>query len=282
MVARRQECIMPYVTAKDGTEIYYKDWGTGPAIFFSHGWPLSADMWEQQMMYFASNGFRVLAHDRRGFGRSGQPWSGYDYDTFADDIALILETANVEDATLVGFSMGGGDVARYISKYSGARVAKACLTSSVTPYFIEADDNIAGVPKDVFDGIRDGLIKDRPQFIDDFSTLFYGTNKHPGVVSEGILKQTLQIALTASIKATYDCVTAFSETDFRHDMAAFTMPTLIIHGVEDQTVPIAVAGEAAHRLIPHSEFKRYSGAPHALTTTHREQFNADLMAFLKS
>ena len=273
---------MPYVTAKDGTELYYKDWGTGPAIFFSHGWPLSADMWEQQMMYFASNGFRVLAHDRRGFGRSSQPWTGYDYDTFADDIALILQTTVVQDVTMVGFSMGGGDVARYISKYRGARVAKACLTSSVTPYFIKADDNPEGAPKAIFDGIREGLIKDRPQFIDDFSTLFYGTNKHPDAVSEAILKQTLQIALTASIKATYDCVTAFSETDFRADMAAFTMPTLIIHGEEDQTVPIGMSGEAAHKLIPHSEFKRYAGAPHALTMTHRDQYNADLMAFLKS
>jgi non-heme chloroperoxidase len=273
---------MPYVNAKDGTELYYKDWGTGPAIFFSHGWPLSADMWEQQMMYFASNGFRVLAHDRRGFGRSSQPWNGYDYDTFADDIALILETAGVEDVTMVGFSMGGGDVARYIANYNGARVAKACLTSSVTPYFIKADDNPGGAPKEIFDGIREGLLRDRPQFIDDFSTLFYGTNKQPGIVSEGILKQTLQIALTGSIKATYDCVAAFSETDFRPDMAAFTMPTLIIHGEEDQTVPISMSGEAAHNLIPHSELKRYSGAPHALTTTHRDQYNADLMAFVKS
>lgn len=273
---------MPYVTANDGTEIYYKDWGDGPAIFFSHGWPLSADMWDQQMMHFASNGFRVLAHDRRGFGRSDQPWSGYDYDTFADDIATILEAADVTDVAMVGFSMGGGDVARYISRYEGARVAKACLTSAVTPYFIKAEDNPEGTPREVFDGIRAGLLKDRPQFLDDFSTLFYGTNNHPGAVSDGILKQTLQIALTGSIKGTYDCVEAFSETDFRPDMAAFTMPTLIIHGEEDQVVPVAAAGAAAHGLIPHSEFKRYAGAPHALTTTHQDQYNADLMAFLKS
>ncbi|MDX7951845.1 alpha/beta hydrolase [Lichenihabitans sp. Uapishka_5] len=273
---------MAYVNAKDGTQIYYKDWGTGPAIFFSHGWPLSADMWEQQMLFFASNGFRVIAHDRRGFGRSSQPWSGYDYDTFADDIASVLEAAEVREVALVGFSMGGGDVARYVARSKGARVSKACLTSAVTPYFIKAGDNPDGTPPEVFDGIRAGLLNDRPQFLDDFNALFYGTNKHPGVVSAGVLKQTLQIALTGGIKGTYDCVGAFSESDFRPDMAAFTMPTLIVHGDEDQVVPIKAAGEAAHRLIPHSEFKVYQGAPHALTTTHKDRYNADLLAFLRA
>lgn len=273
---------MSYVTAKDGTEIYYKDWGTGPVIFFSHGWPLSADMWEQQMMYFASNGYRVIAHDRRGFGRSSQPWTGYDYDTFADDIALILDTLDVTDVTMVGFSMGGGDVARYISRYKGARVAKACLTSAVTPYFIKADDNPAGTDKGVFDWIRDGLIADRPEFLGKFDVLFYGADKNPGVVSAGILTQTLQIALAGSIKATYDCVAAFSETDFRPDMAAFTMPTLIIHGDGDEIVGIEATGKAAHALIPGSELKIYEGAPHALVTTHRDRYNADLLAFLRS
>lgn len=273
---------MPYVTAKDGAQIYYKDWGTGPAIFFSHGWPLSADMWEQQMMFFGMNGFRVLAHDRRGFGRSSQPWDGYDYDTFADDIALVLDAAGVEEVSLVGFSMGGGDIARYISKTKGTRVAKACLTSAVTPYFIKADDNPEGVPADIFDGIRAGLLNDRPQFLDDFNALFYGTNKVPGAVSDGVLKQTLQIALTSGIKGTYDCVGAFSESDFRPDMAAFTMPTLIIHGDGDQVVPITPTGAAAHELIPHSQFLAYESAPHALTFTHKDQYNADLLAFLRS
>lgn len=277
---------MPYATAKDGTRIYYKDWGTGPAIFFSHGWPLSADMWEQQMMFLGMNGFRVIAHDRRGFGRSGQPWEGYDYNTFADDIAAVLAAAGVDEVALVGFSMGGGDVARYISRLGGrdgaARVTKACLTSAVTPYFIKAPDNPDGVPAEVFEGIRTGLLADRPQFLDDFNALFYGTNKHPGAVSDGVLKQTLQIALTGGIKGTYDCVGAFSESDFRPDMAAFTMPTLIIHGDEDQVVPIATAGAAAHKLIAGSEFKIYEGAPHALTATHKDRYNADLLAFLKS
>ncbi|MDO6414207.1 alpha/beta hydrolase [Sphingomonas sp. BIUV-7] len=273
---------MPYVTAKDGTQVYYKDWGTGPAVFFSHGWPLSADMWEQQMMFLGLKGYRVLAHDRRGFGRSSQPWSGYDYDTFADDIALILEEAKVEQVTLVGFSMGGGDVARYISRYKGARVEKACLTSAVTPYFIKADDNPDGAPPEIFDGIRNGLLADRPQFLDAFNSLFYGTNKNPDAVSPGVLKQTLQIALAGGIKGTYDCVGAFSESDFRPDMAAFTMPTLIVHGDADQVVPIAPTGAAAHKLIPHSTFKVYEGAPHALVVTHKDRYNADLLEFLQS
>lgn len=277
---------MAMVTAKDGTQIYYKDWGNGPAVFFSHGWPLSADMWEQQMIFLGLKGFRVIAHDRRGFGRSSQPWSGYDYDTFADDIALVLADAGVEEVALVGFSMGGGDVARYISRYAaqgkGPRVTKACLTSAVTPFFIKAEDNPEGAPPEIFDGIRAGLLADRPQFLSDFNALFYGTNIKPGAVSEGVLAQTLQIALTSGIKGTYDCVGAFSESDFRPDMAAFTMPTLVIHGDADSVVPIAPTGAAAHRLIPHSQFKVYEGAPHALTTTHKDQYNADLLAFLQS
>ena len=272
---------MPYVTTRDGAEIYYKDWGSGPAIFFSHGWPLSADMWEQQMMYFASHGFRTIAHDRRGFGRSSQPWTGYDYDTFADDIALVLETLDVHDVTMVGFSMGGGDVARYIARTHGRRVAKAVLTSAVTPFFMRTADHPEGVDKAVFDWIRDGLIKDRPDFLDKFNALFYGTNQHPGAVSAGILAQTLQIALAGSIKATYDCVAAFSETDFRPDMKAFTMPTLVIHGDADQVVPFEATGKLAHAMIPGSELKLYSGAPHALVVTHKDRYNADLLAFCR-
>jgi pimeloyl-ACP methyl ester carboxylesterase len=273
---------MAYVTAKDGAQLYYKDWGTGPAVFLIHGWPLSADMWEQQMLFFASNGYRVIAPDRRGFGRSSQPWTGYDYDTLADDVALVLDTLDVTDVTMVGFSMGGGEVARYISRYEGARVAKACLTSAVTPYLIKAEDNPGGTEKSVFDWIRDGLIADRPEFLDQFSTLLYGTNTHPGAVSAGILTQTLQMALAGSIKATYDCVAAFSETDFRPDLAKFTMPTLIIHGGADQLVGLAVSGEASHALISDSRLEIYDGAPHALTVTDKDRYNADLLAFLKS
>jgi non-heme chloroperoxidase len=276
------ETTMPYVTTKDGAEIYYKDWGSGPAIFFSHGWPLSADMWEQQMMFFASHGFRAIAHDRRGFGRSSQPWNGYDYDTFADDISLILETLDVHDVIMVGFSMGGGDVARYMSRSRGQRVAKAVLTSAVTPLFIKTPDHPEGVDKSVFDWIRDGLIKDRPDFLDKFNALFYGTTHNPGAVSDAIFKQTLQIALAGSLKATYDSVAAFSETDFREDMKAFTMPTLIIHGDADQVVPPEATGKLAHAMIRGSVLKLYSGAPHALVTTHKDQYNADLLAFCKS
>ncbi|PTQ07477.1 alpha/beta hydrolase [Sphingomonas oleivorans] len=273
---------MPYVTASDGTEIYYKDWGKGPAVFFSHGWPLSADMWEYQMMFLATNGFRVIAHDRRGFGRSGQPWDGYDYDTFADDIAAILDTLDVTDVTLVGFSMGGGDVARYIAKHGTARVKKAVLTAAVTPYFIKSDDHQNGVDKSVFDWIREGLLKDRAAFIDNFGELFYGTNHNPDAASKSVLAQTLQIALAGSIKATFDCVGAFSETDFRPDMKAFTIPTLVVHGDDDQVVPLEATGRLAHELIPGSELKVYPGAPHALVFTHKDQFNADLLAFLKA
>lgn len=270
---------MPFATAKDGTEIFYIDWGSGPVVFFSHGWPLDADMWDQQMVFLAEQGYRVIAHDRRGFGRSGQPWSGYDYDTFADDIGTILDTLDVFDVTLVGFSMGGGDVARYISRSGGKRVTKACLTSAVTPYFIKADDNPDGVELQVFDGIRDGLRKDRPQFLLDFNPVFYGASD---AVSEGIQAQMSQIAFMASLKATLDCVGAFSQTDFRPDMAAFTMPTLIIHGDNDQVVPIATSGQAAHAAIPHSVFKVYEGAPHALTFTEQERYNADLLEFLQN
>jgi len=273
---------MPTITTPDGAEIYYKDWGAGPVVFFSHGWPLSADMWEYQMMFLASRGFRVIAHDRRGFGRSSQPWEGYDYDTFADDIAAVLDHLDVKDVTLVGFSMGGGDVARYIGKHGTARVAKAALISAVTPIFGKTGDHPEGVDKSVFDWIRNGVLADRADFIDKFGALFYGTNHHPEAASPALLAQTLQIAMQGSIKATHDCVTAFSETDFRPDVAKFTVPTLVVHGDDDQVVPLAATGQLAHALIPGSILKVYPGAPHALVVTHKDQFNQDLLAFLQA
>jgi non-heme chloroperoxidase len=274
---------MPTITTRDGAEIYYKDWGSGPVVFLSHGWPLSSDMWEYQMMFLASNGYRVIAHDRRGFGRSSQPWTGYDYDTMADDIAAVLEHLNVTDVTLVGFSMGGGDVARYIAKHGPSRVAKAVLTSAVTPIFGKTDDHPEGVEKSVFDWIRNGVLADHADFIDKFGALFYGTNHNPKAVSTALLAQTLQIALQGSIKATVDCVTAFAETDFRPDMKAFaTIPTLVIHGDDDQVVPFAATGKLSHALIPGSVLKVYPGAPHALVVTHKDQYNQDLLAFLQS
>jgi len=273
---------MTTLTLRDGTELYYKDWGAGQPILFSHGWPLSADMWEYQMLFFASRGYRVIAFDRRGFGRSSQPWEGYDYDTFADDIGELIEKLDLKKVVLAGFSMGGGDVVRYIARKGSARVAKLALISAVTPLFMKTPDHPEGVDKTVFDGIRAGLAADRPQFLDDFSTVFYGTNREGAKVSQGVFKQTLQIALQASIKGTIDCVTAFSETDFRPDMKKIDVPTLVIHGDDDQVVPIAATGKLAARMIPGSQFKVYAGAPHATCFTHKDQVNADLLAFIQA
>lgn len=273
---------MATITTQDGTEIYYKDWGSGQPILFSHGWPLDADMWDAQMLFFASRGYRAIAFDRRGFGRSSQPWTGYDYDTFADDIAALIDQLDLKDVTLVGFSMGGGDVTRYIGRHGSARVAKLALLGAVTPIFGQTADNPEGVKAEVFSGIRAGLAADRAQFIDDFSTVFFGTNRPGTKVSPGVLKQTLFIALHASIKGTIDCVTAFAETDFRPDMAKIDVPTLVVHGDDDQVVPFEATGKRAAALVKGSTLKVYAGAPHALATTHADQLNEDLLAFVKS
>ncbi|MGY4534499.1 non-heme chloroperoxidase [Pseudomonas sp. TE3786] len=264
---------------QDGTEIYYKDWGSGKPVLFSHGWPLDADMWEYQMEYLSSRGYRTIAFDRRGFGRSSQPWTGYDYNTFADDIAQLIEHLDLKDVTLVGFSMGGGDVSRYIGKHGSARVAKLVLLGAVTPIFGQSADFPEGVPKPVFDGIRAGLLKDRGQFISDFAAPFYGTNQGQ-VVSQGVLTQTLNIALLASLKGTVDCVTAFAETDFRGDMAKIDVPTLVIHGDGDQIVPFETTGKLAAQLIKGAQLKVYKGAPHGFAVTHAQQLNEDLLSFI--
>ncbi|KPZ02574.1 alpha/beta fold hydrolase [Pseudomonas syringae] len=271
---------MSTFNTKDGTEIYYKDWGTGKPVLFSHGWPLDADMWEYQMEYLSSRGYRTIAFDRRGFGRSGQPWTGYDYDTFADDIADLIEHLDLRDVTLVGFSMGGGDVTRYIANYGSERVAKLALLGSVTPFFLKTADNPEGVEQSVFDGITEGLLKDRAQFISDFASTFYGIN-HGQKVSEGVQTQTLNIALLASLKGTLDCVTAFSATDFRPDMAKIDVPTLVIHGDDDQVVPFEASGKRAAAMIKGAELKVYPGAPHGFAVTHAETLNKDLLAFLQ-
>lgn len=271
---------MPTVTTRDGTEIYFKDWGAGQPVLFSHGWPLSADMWDYQMLAIASAGYRAIAFDRRGFGRSGQPWVGYDYDTMADDIAALIDKLDLRDVVLVGFSMGGGDVARYIARHGSSRVAKLVLVSAVTPIFMKTADH-DGPDRSVFDGIRKGLADDRPQFLDDFSNLFYGTSDG-NKVSQGVFKHTLQMGLQASLKATVDCVTAFSETDFRPDMAKIDVPTLVIHGDNDQTVPFADTGKLAAELIKGANLKVYAGAPHATFLTHKDQLNEDLLAFIRS
>ena len=273
---------MSTITTRDGTEIYYKDWGTGLPVVFSHGWPLDADMWEYQMNFLAEKGYRVIAYDRRGFGRSSQPWDGYHYDCFADDLAELFEVLDLKEALLIGFSMGGGDVARYIGRHGVKRLSKAALVGAVTPIFIQTEDHPEGVPRAVFDGIKDGISADRPQFMSDFSSVFFGTNRAHSKVSAGILTQTLNIALLASLKGTLDCVTAFSETDFRADMKKFTLPTLVIHGSDDQVVPLEATGKLAAAMVPGAQFKVYPGAPHALCFTHKDQLNEDLLAFLQS
>lgn len=271
---------MALLKLRDGTELYYKDWGSGKPILFSHGWPLSADMWDAQMLFFAERGYRTVAFDRRGFGRSSQPWTGYNYDTFADDIAELVKHLDLKEVTLVGFSMGGGDITRYVARHGTSRVSKFALISAVTPLFVKTADH-DGVDKSFFDGIKAGLIKDRAQFLDDFNPIFYGTN-HGMKVSQGVFKQTLQIALQASIKATVDCVTAFSETDFRPDMAKVDVPALVIHGEDDQVVPFPYTGKLSAELIKGAKLKTYPGAPHATATTHVDQVNEDLLAFIKA
>jgi len=270
---------MSTFTTQDGTEIYFKDWGSGKPVLFSHGWPLDADMWEYQMEYLSSRGYRTIAFDRRGFGRSDQPWTGYDYDTFADDIAQLIEHLDLRDVTLVGFSMGGGDVSRYIARHGSERVAGLVLLGAVTPLFGKKPDFAEGVDKSVFDGIKAGLLKDRAQFIADFNTPFYGLDKGQKV-SDGVLTQTLNIALLASLKGTVDCVTAFSETDFRPDMAKIDVPTLVIHGDGDVIVPFETTGKRAAEQIKGAELKVYAGAPHGFAVTHAQALNEDLLAFL--
>ncbi|GAA4502538.1 alpha/beta fold hydrolase [Gluconacetobacter tumulicola] len=271
---------MTRFTTSDGVGLYYKDWGKGQPVLFSHGWPLSADMWDGQMLHLAESGFRAIAFDRRGFGRSDQPWQGHDYDRLADDIAELITHLDLHDVILVGFSMGGGDVTRYIARHGSERVAKLALLGAVTPLFMKTDDHPAGPEKSVFDGIRAGLRADRAQFLKDFSPVFYGIN-HGAQVSDGVLEQTLQIALQGSLKATIDCVTAFSETDFRPDMAKIDVPTLIIHGDDDQVVPLEATGALAAKMIKNATLTIYEGAPHGFAVTHADRLNADLLAFAK-
>jgi non-heme chloroperoxidase len=272
---------MPTFTTKDGTEIYYKDWGSGQPIVFSHGWPLSADAFEDQMFFLSGRGYRCIAHDRRGHGRSGQPWNGNDMDTYADDLAELVTKLDLKDAIHVGHSTGGGEVARYIGRHGTKRVAKAVLISAVPPLMLKTPANPAGSPIEVFDQLRAGVQADRSQFFKDLSLPFYGYNRKGAKVSEGVRESFWLQSMVASFPAAYFCIKAFSETDQTGDLKKFDVPTLIIQGDDDQIVPIAAASTLQAKLIKGAEVKIYKGAPHGLCTTLKDDVNADLLAFIQ-
>lgn len=272
---------MSTITTKDGTEIYYKDWGSGPVITFSHGWPLSSDAWDGQMLFLAQHGFRVVAHDRRGHGRSSQATSGNDMNGYADDLAAVIEALDLRDATLVGHSTGGGEVARYIGRHGTKRVAKAVLIAAVPPVMVKSATNPEGLPIEAFDAIRAGLVKDRSQFYRDLAPLFYGANRTGSNVSQGTLDQFWLWSMQAGLLNAYECVKAFSETDFTEDLKKFDVPTLVLHGEDDQIVPVKDSAVKSARLIKGAKDIYYPGAPHGITATHQDKVNADLLAFIK-
>jgi non-heme chloroperoxidase len=270
------------ITVRDGTQIYYKDWGQGQPVVFSHGWPLSADAWEDQMVFLGLRGYRCIAHDRRGHGRSSQPWNGNEMDTYADDLAALVESLDLRDAIHVGHSTGGGEVARYMGRHGGTRVAKAVLIGAVTPLMLKTAANPGGLPIEAFDGIRAGVLADRSQFFKDLTAPFYGANRPGANVSQGVRDAFWMQGMMAGFKGVIDCIKAFSETDFTEDLKKINVPTLIMHGDDDQIVPIDASAMQAAKLVKGATLKVYPGHSHGMCTVNKDQINADLLAFFKS
>src|ERR1700720_1076797 len=268
-------------TTKDGTSIFYKDWGSGKPIVFSHGWPLTADAWDGQMLFFGQHGYRVIAHDRRGHGRSGQTWDGNEMDTYSDDLATLFEKLDLKNAIMVGHSTGGGEVARYLGRHGGNRVAKAVLIGAVPPLMLKTEKSPGSLPLSVFDGIRAGVASDRSQFYKDLTLPFYGYNRPGAKISEGIREHWWLQGMVGGVKAHYDCIKAFSETDFTEDLKKIDIPVLVMHGDDDQIVPIVAAGPMSAKLLKNSTLKVYPSFPHGMPTTNADQINADLLTFFK-
>jgi non-heme chloroperoxidase len=272
---------MATITTKDGTQIYYKDWGAGQPIVFSHGWPLTADDWDGQMLFFGQRGYRVIAHDRRGHGRSSQTWEGNEMNTYADDLAALFEALDLKDVIMVGHSTGGGEVTRYLGRHGSKRVTKAVLISSVPPLMLKTEKNPAGLPLEVFDGLRAAMVANRPQFYKDITFPFYGYNRPGAKISEGIREHWWLQGMLGSVKAHYDCIKAFSETDFTEDLKKIDIPVLVMHGDDDQIVPIGAAGLMSAKILKNATLKVYPGFPHGMPTTNADQINADLLTFFK-
>ena len=271
---------MPFVEAPDGTEIYYRDWGTGTPVILIHGWPLNSDMWEKQSTFLAEHGYRVISYDRRGFGRSGKPWNGYNYDTFAADLNALMVKLDVQGAALVGFSMGGGEVVRYLSRYGSGRVAKAVLVSAVPPFLAKGPDNPEGVDPKLFGQIEEQIRKDRPAFLKGFAPMFYGRTMLSHTVSEAVLEWTQFMAFMGTLRSTLASAEAFATTDFREEMKLITVPVLVIHGTGDETVPIDASGRRSAKILPNAKLSEYSGEPHGLFLTSADKLNAELLQFI--
>jgi non-heme chloroperoxidase len=272
---------MPTITTQDGTHIYYKDWGTGQPVVFSHGWPLCSDAWEDQMVFLGAHGFRCIAHDRRGHGRSSQPWNGNEMDTYADDLSELVEALDLKNAVHIGHSTGGGEVVRYIARHGSKRVAKVVLIGAVTPLMLKSEANPDGLPMDVFDGIRASVFADRSQFFKELTVPFYGANRPDAKVSQGLRDSFWLQGMQAGFKGVIDCIKAFSETDFTEDLKAIEVPVLILHGDDDQIVPIGASAVPASKLLKNAKLKIYKGGAHGMCSTQKDDVNADLLAFLK-